>query len=115
MVIHHEGVLQFPHYCVLFDPIIVLIKAIHRSPPKVPLALFFYFASFSTFSAFGYACSTMAPRPHLRVQLVNTFPPYRVLPEFALHFCRISALSFCSFVCFHTAISLPSHGAEMPC
>ncbi|KAK3417745.1 hypothetical protein EUGRSUZ_H03693 [Eucalyptus grandis] len=54
----------------------------------------------------------MSPCPYLGVQLVNTFPPYRVPPDFALHFCRISALPSCSFVCFHTAVSLPSHSHE---
>ncbi|KAF8023891.1 hypothetical protein BT93_E0901 [Corymbia citriodora subsp. variegata] len=115
MVIRHGSVLQFFCCCVVCDHILLLIRPIHRSPRRVPLALFLYFQPFPTFSAFGSAWPDHVPSSlsacTLSQQVSTVSCPIRFC---SLHFCTISALPFYS-LCLRTA-NFPSFAhAEMPC
>lgn len=105
MVIHREGVLQFLRCRVLLDHVLLLIRAISTVAHRQ-----FHLRSSLISSLFQLSLlsvphgPTMSPRPCLGVQLVDTFPPYRVSREFALHFCRISALPFLFLFCVFTLL-----------
>lgn len=86
---------------------------LHRSPPTVPLALFFDFKPFSTFSAFGSAWPDHVPSSLSRCSVSRHVSTVSCLTRICSPFLQnfSSSLSV-PFLCFHTSISLPSHSHE---